>query len=80
MHLTFNQVAAGSIPAHFKKNRYQIEDADLVHPGQVLHIKRDLTEAEIHRAIEHARTRGPWTLGITELTDIEYLSRERGYQ
>ena len=67
-------------PLLFKRNRYQIKDADLVYPGQVLHIKRDLTEAEIHRAIEHARTRGPWTLGITELTDIEYLSRERGYQ
>ena len=67
-------------PLLFKINRYQIEDADLVYPGQVLHIKRDLAEAEIQRAIEHATARGPWTLGITELTDIEYLSRERGYQ
>ena len=67
-------------PLLFKRNRYQIEDADLVYPGQVLHIERNLTYAEIQRAIEHARTRGPWALGITELTDIEYLSRERGYQ
>ena len=67
-------------PLLFKRNRYQIEDADLVHAGQVLHIERNLTNAEIQRAIEHARTRGPWTLGITELSDLEYLSRERGYQ
>ena len=67
-------------PLLFKRNRYQIEDADLVYPGQVLHIERDLTNAEINRAVEHARTRGAWILGITELTDIEYLSRERGYQ
>jgi hypothetical protein len=67
-------------PLLFKRNRYQIEDADLVYAGQVLHIERNLTEEEIDRAIEHARTRGPWTLGVTELTDIEYLSRERGYQ
>ena len=67
-------------PLLFKRNRYQIEDADLVYPGQVLHIERNLTNAEINRAIEHARTRGAWILGITELTDIEYLSRERGYQ
>ena len=67
-------------PLLFKRNRYQIEDADLVYPGQVLHIERNLTNAEIQRAIEHARTRGPWILGITELTDIEYLSLERGYQ
>jgi len=67
-------------PLLFKRNRYQIKDADLVYPGQVLHIERNLTNAEIQRAIEHARTRGPWILGITELTDIEYLSRERGYQ
>ena len=53
-------------PLLFKRNRYQIKDADLVYPGQVLHIERDLTEAEIRRAIEHARTRGPWILGITE--------------
>jgi nucleoid-associated protein YgaU len=67
-------------PLLFKRNRHQIEDADLVYPGQVLHIERDLSNAEIDRAIEHAKTRGAWILGITELTDLEYLSRERGYE
>jgi len=67
-------------PLLFKRNRHQIEDADLIYPGQVLHIERDLSNAEIDRAIEHAKTRGAWILGITELTDLEYLSRERGYE
>ena len=67
-------------PLLFKRNRHQIEDADLIYPGQVLHIERDLSNAVIDRAIEHAKTRGAWILGITELTDLEYLSRERGYE
>ena len=67
-------------PLLFKRNRHQIEDADLIYPGQVLHIERDLSNAEIDRAIEHAKTRGAWILGITELTDLEYLSRERGHE
>jgi len=67
-------------PLLFKRNRHQIEDADLIYPGQVLHIERDLSNAEIDRAIKHAKTRGAWILGITELTDIEYLSRERSYE
>ena len=67
-------------PLLFKRNRYQIEDADLVYPGQVLHIERISPNAEIqsgHRARQNPRA---LDLGITELTDIEYLSRERGYQ
>ena len=67
-------------PLLFKRNRHQIEDADLIYPGQVLHFERDLSNAEIDRAIEHAKTRGAWILGITELTDLEFLSRERGYE
>jgi nucleoid-associated protein YgaU len=67
-------------PLLFKRNRHQIEDADLIYPGQVLHIERDLSDAEIDRAIEHAKTRGAWILGITELTDLEFLSRERAYE
>ena len=67
-------------PLLFKRNRYQIEDADLIYPGQVLHIERNLNDAEIDRAIEHAKTRGAWILGITETTDLEYLSREIGQE
>lgn len=67
-------------PLLYKTNRHQIKDADLLQPGQVILIDRNQSEAEIRRAIDHARTRGPWTLGLVELSDIEYLSRERGYQ
>ena len=67
-------------PLLFKRNRHQIADADLIYPGQVLHIERNLSTAEIDRAIEHAKTRGAWILGVTELSDLEYLSRERSYQ
>ena len=67
-------------PLLFKRNRHQIKDADLIYPGQVLIIERNLSTAEIDRAIEHAKTRGAWILGITELSDLEYLSRERSYQ
>ena len=67
-------------PLLYKTNRHQIKDADLLQPGQVILIDRNQSEVEIRRAIDHARTRGPWTLGLVELSDIEYLSRERGYQ
>ena len=64
-------------PLLFKRNRDQIQDADLIYPGQILRIERDLTSAEVQRAIDHAKSRGAWVLGITELSDVEYLSRER---
>ena len=67
-------------PLLFKRNRDQIRDADLIYPGQMLYIERGLTESEISRAINHAKTRGAWTLGITELSDLEYLSRERSLE
>jgi nucleoid-associated protein YgaU len=63
-------------PLLYKTNRHQIKDADLLQPGQVILIDRNHSEAEIRRAIDHARTRGPWTLGLVEVSDIEYLSRE----
>lgn len=61
-------------PAIFKRNRAQINDADLIYPGQELVIQRDLTEDQIQRAIDHARTRGAWSLGPTEESDLDYLS------
>ena len=67
-------------PLLYKTNRHQIKDADLLQPGQVILVDHTHSAAEIRRAIDHARTRGPWTLGLVELSDIEYLSRERGYQ
>ena len=62
-------------PLIFKRNRDQIQDADLIYPGQELRIQRDLSEAQVQQAIEHAKTRGAWSLGPTEQSDLDYLSR-----
>ena len=62
-------------PLIYKANRGQIEDADLIHPGQELDIQRDASTADIDAAINHARTRGAWSLGVTEESDMAYLNR-----
>ena len=60
-------------PLIYKANTDQIEDADLIFPNQVLIIPRDSSASEIEAAIQHARTRGAWTLGVVEETDLAYL-------
>ena len=60
-------------PLIYKANLEQIEDADLIYPGQVLDIPRDSTQSEIDAAINHAKTRGAWAVGPVEASDKEYL-------
>ncbi len=60
-------------PLIYKANIDQIEDADLIYPGQVLTIPRDMSDADIDGAIHHARNRGAWSLGPVEPSDLEYL-------
>lgn len=62
-------------PLIFKANRDRIEDADLIHPGQEFTIRHDYSRAEVEAAVEHARTRGEWSLGRTEESDMRYLRR-----
>ncbi|MFO7592780.1 MAG: LysM peptidoglycan-binding domain-containing protein [Pseudomonadota bacterium] len=62
-------------PLIYKANRNKIEDADLIYPGQQLDIDRSASSAEIDAAINHARTRGAWSLGVTEESDMAYLNR-----
>lgn len=62
-------------PLLYKNNLGQITDADLIYPGQVLEIPRNVSLSEINAAVEHARTRGAWALGPVELSDKEYLRR-----
>ncbi len=62
-------------PLIFKRNRDQIEDADLIYAGQKLKIQRDLTEDQVQQAIMHAKTRGAWSIGTTEQSDMDYLSK-----
>jgi len=62
-------------PLIFKANRSQIKDPDLIFPGQTFDIDRNASSAEIDAAINHARTRGAWSIGDVEQSDLEYLAR-----
>jgi nucleoid-associated protein YgaU len=62
-------------PLIFKANRDKIKDADLIYPGQVLVIDRAASKAEVSAAIRHTQTRGPWSVGEVEASDLDYLSR-----
>ena len=59
-------------PLIYKANSQQIEDADLIYPDQVLMIP-NASAPEIETAIQHARTRGAWSLGVVEESDLAYL-------
>jgi len=62
-------------PLIFKDNKAQITDADLIYPGQVFIINLSPDEDDVNAAIEHARTRGPWSLDLIEPPDLLYLMR-----
>jgi nucleoid-associated protein YgaU len=62
-------------PLIYKANADSIEDADLIQPGQVLNIARDSSADEIDAAVRHAKTRGAWSLGVTEESDKAYLAQ-----
>jgi len=60
-------------PLIYKANRDQIKDADLIYPGQVFTVDRNPSAAEVDAAVEHARTRGAWSIGVVEESDRAYL-------
>lgn len=62
-------------PLIYKANRDQIKDADLITSGQVLNIDRNASSADVAAAVKHAKTRGAWTLGVTEESDTAYLAQ-----
>jgi len=62
-------------PLIYKANRDKIKDADLIYPGQELAIERNASAADVDAAINHARTRGAWSLGVVEDSDMAYLAR-----
>ena len=49
-------------PLIYKENVDQINDPDLIYPGQVLNIDKDFSGSDSEDAIRHAKTRGPWSL------------------
>lgn len=61
-------------PLIYKANADQIKDADLIFPGQYFNIPKAMG-ADSDAAIEHAKTRGAWTVGETEASDIQYLNQ-----
>jgi len=61
-------------PLIYKANSGQIKDADLIYPGQYFYIPK-AKGPERAAAIEHARNRGAWTLGVTEQSDLDYLAQ-----
>lgn len=61
-------------PLIYKANREQIKDADLIYPGQDLSIVRGMSDEMINAAVNHAKTRGAWSLGEVEATDQAYLN------
>jgi nucleoid-associated protein YgaU len=62
-------------PLIYKTNRDKIKDADLIHPGQVFDIDQNASASEIDAAVNHAKTRGAWSVGDTEQSDRDYLAK-----
>ena len=62
-------------PLIYKANRSNIQDADLIFPGQNLSIARDVSAADVDAAVNHARNRGAWSIGVVEASDEAYLAR-----
>lgn len=60
-------------PLIYKSNRDQIKDADLIYPGQDFSINRNPSAAESEMAVNHARNRGVWSIGVVEESDRNYL-------
>lgn len=61
-------------PLIYKANEDKIKDADLIYPSQRFKIMADPSSSEVNRAIDHAKNRGEWELGVTEGSDLRYLS------
>lgn len=61
-------------PLIYKANSDQIKDADLIYSGQVFSIP-SASSGEMNAAIQHARTRGSWSIGEVEESDKDYLAQ-----
>lgn len=60
-------------PLIYKANRDKIKDADLIYPGQNFSVDRNPSAADSQAAIDHARNRGAWSIGVVEESDRRYL-------
>ena len=62
-------------PLIYKANKDQIKDADLIYPGQNLAIDQSASSNDIDAAVNHAKTRGSWSIGSVESSDTDYLAQ-----
>ncbi|HWP94850.1 MAG TPA: LysM peptidoglycan-binding domain-containing protein [Gammaproteobacteria bacterium] len=62
-------------PLIYKMNADKIKDADLIYPGQEFTVNKAPTKAEADAAVQHAKTRGAWSIGAVEASDQAYLAR-----
>ncbi len=61
-------------PLIYKANSDLIDDADLIFPGQIFSIPNASAD-EVDAAVQHAKTRGAWSIGTVEASDREYLAQ-----
>lgn len=64
-----------SWPLIYKANKSKITDADLIYPGQVFDYDMSPSSFEVDAAVQHAKTRGAWSVGAVEASDEAYLAR-----
>ena len=62
-------------PLIYKANKGKINDADLIYPGQVFDIDGSPSSSDVAAAINHAKTRGAWSVGAVEASDEAYLAQ-----
>ena len=62
-------------PLIYKANKGKINDADLIYPGQVFDIESSPSSSEVAAAINHAKSRGAWSVGAVEASDEAYLAQ-----
>ena len=60
-------------PLIYRANTNMINDPDLIYPGQNLEILTGVGQIEIDSAVNHARSRGNWSVGSPEESDGVYL-------
>lgn len=62
-------------PLIYKNNADQIADPDVINIGQDLNVRTNPTIGEVNAAVDHAHTRGSWSVGGTEEADVQYLNQ-----
>lgn len=60
-------------PLIYKQNSGVIKDPDLIFPAQIFLLPTNPPEQDVNDAINHARTRGEWSLDRLEASDVRYL-------